>query len=66
MKYDKKNDYYSLLGVKTDTDPKKIKLAYYKLAKKCHPDTAGDSEETAEKFKNISAAYEVLVDETQK
>lgn len=66
LTYDKKNDFYDLLGVKPDTDAKKIKLAYYKLAQKYHPDKAGDSPKTVEKFKQITNAYEVLVDEDQK
>jgi DnaJ-class molecular chaperone len=61
MKYDKNNDYYKLLGVATTTSEKDMKKAYYKLAKKYHPDTAGDK--YADKFKEISSAYEVLSDE---
>ena len=38
VNYDKANDYYQLLGVDPKDDDKKIKLAYYKLAKKYHPD----------------------------
>ena len=66
MTYDKKNDYYDVLGVKSDTDSKKIKLAYYKMAQKYHPDKAGDDKKALEKFKQVSNAYEVLVDETQR
>jgi len=32
QQYDPKNDYYKLLGVSAKDDPKKIKIAYYKLA----------------------------------
>ena len=63
MIYDKKNDLYDILGVKADTDAKQIKLTYYKMAQKYHPDKAGDDPKTIEKFKTISSAYEVLVDE---
>ena len=63
MEYDKKNDLYDLLGVNRDMDAKQIKLAYYRLAQKYHPDKAGDSKEVLEKFKAITGAYEVLVDE---
>lgn len=64
MKYDKKNDYYKLLGVAPKADEKEMKKAYFKLAKKYHPDVAG--EEHADKFKAISSAYEVLSDEGQR
>ena len=66
MTYDKKNDLYDVLGVKADADPKKIKLTYYKMAQKYHPDKAGDNPKMIEKFKAISNAYEVLVDEDQR
>lgn len=61
LKYDKKNDYYKLLGVAPASSEKDMKKAYYKLAKKYHPDTAGA--EFEDKFKEISSAYEVLSDE---
>lgn len=66
MTYDKKNDLYDILGVKADAEPKKIKLTYYKMAQKYHPDKAGDDPKMIEKFKAISNAYEVLVDEDQR
>ena len=66
LNYNKKNDFYEVLGVKTDTDAKQIKLAYYKMAQKYHPDKAGDSQKALDKFKSVSAAYEVLVDEVQR
>ena len=66
MTYDKHNDLYDVLGVKADTDMKQIKLAYYRMAQKYHPDKAGDDHKTLEKFKTISNAYEILVDEDQR
>ena len=66
MTYDKRNDLYDVLGVKSDVNAKQIKLAYYKMAQKYHPDKAGDDTKTLEKFKSISGAYEVLVDEDQR
>ena len=63
LEYEKAKDFYTQLGVKADADAKQIKLAYYRLAQKYHPDKAGDSTEVLEKFKAITGAYEVLVDE---
>jgi len=57
-----KKDYYELLGVDRDADQKEIKKAYRKLAKKYHPDMNQDGEDTSEKFKEISEAYEILSD----
>jgi molecular chaperone DnaJ len=48
--------------VKTTATPKEIKLAYYKLAKKYHPDfnMEGDKDASSEMFKKVHKAYEVL------
>ena len=47
--------------MKTNASPKEIKLAYYKMAKKYHPDfNIDNSEKTTEQFKKINKAYEVL------
>jgi molecular chaperone DnaJ len=48
---------YQVLGVEEDASIKDIKSAYKKLAVKYHPDKNKDTEE---KFKEISAAYELL------
>ena len=54
-------DYYRILGVDRSADDKAIKSAYRKLARKHHPDVAKGAG-TAEKFKEINEAYEVLSD----
>jgi len=50
--------FYETLGVAKTADAKDIKRAYRKAAMKHHPDKGGD----AEKFKEITKAYEVLQD----
>ena len=64
LRYEKKNDYYELLGVPPRSKDSDIKKAYYKLAQKYHPDKAPGDKKAEEKFKQISAAYEVLKDES--
>ena len=52
-------DPYKLLGVTKSADDKAIRSAYRKLAKKYHPDV-NSSDAGAEKFKEITAAYNLL------
>lgn len=53
---------YETLGVSKTADEKEIKKAYRKLAVKHHPDKGGDEA----KFKEISAAYEILSDKEKR
>lgn len=58
---------YSILGINKTASDADIKKAYRKLALKWHPDKNPDSKEEAEKrFKEISAAYEILSDVEKK
>jgi molecular chaperone DnaJ len=54
-------DHYEVLGVSRDASADEIKSAYRALARKYHPDTNPDPE-TAEHFKEVNLAYEVLSD----
>ena len=55
-------DYYDILGVARTADEKEIRQAYRRLARQHHPDVNPGDEESAERFKAINAAYEVLSD----
>src|SRR3954447_3100349 len=55
-------DYYGVLGVQKGATEKDITRAYRKLAKQHHPDANPGNNEAEEKFKDISAAYDVLGD----
>jgi molecular chaperone DnaJ len=56
-------DYYKVLGVAENADHKEIAKAYRKLAKQYHPDANPGSED---RFKEVSAAYDVLGDEAKR
>lgn len=59
-------DYYAVLGVNKDAPAKEITKTYRKLARKYHPDTNPNNASAEEKFKDISAAYDVLGDESRR
>lgn len=55
-------DLYSLLSVPKTASAEDITKAYRKLAKKLHPDLNPGDKAAGEKFKKITAAYDILGD----
>jgi len=58
-------NYYKILGVSPDASADEIKKAYRSLALKYHPDR-NPAPDASERFKEITAAYGVLIDETKR
>lgn len=63
-----KRDYYEILGITKTATADEIKKAYRNLALKYHPDRVlpDKKKEAEEKFKEVSEAYEVLMDPQKK
>jgi len=59
------NDPYKTLGINRGADADQIKKAFKKLARKYHPDR-NSSKEAEAKFKEISAAHDILTDPEKK
>ena len=53
-------NHYKVLGLNSKSTHAEIKASFYNLSKKFHPDVSDQSEEAALKFRQITAAYEVL------
>jgi molecular chaperone DnaJ len=55
-------DLYQVLGVTPEASAEDIKKSYRKLARESHPDANPDDPEAEARFKDLSAAYEILSD----
>jgi molecular chaperone DnaJ len=59
-------DYYAVLGAQSGATEKELSKAYKKLAKQYHPDANPGNKDAEERFKEISAAYDVLGDKEKR
>jgi DnaJ-class molecular chaperone len=59
-------DPYATLGVARGASEKDIKSAYRKLAKELHPDRNKDNPKAAERFSEVTRAYDLLSDKDKR
>ncbi|MFQ5557544.1 MAG: molecular chaperone DnaJ [Acidimicrobiales bacterium] len=59
-------DYYAVLGVPESASAKDVTKAYRKLARELHPDANPGDTSAEERFKEVSAAYDVLGDDAKR
>jgi DnaJ-class molecular chaperone len=62
----KTSDPYAILGVARGADEKAIKSAYRKLAKELHPDRNTGNPKAAERFSEVTRAYDLLSDKDKR
>ncbi len=60
------DDLYTVLGVARGSQDDEIRRAYRRLAKELHPDVRPDDPVANERFKRVTAAYDILGDTTKR
>ena len=61
-----KRDYYEVLGLSKSASADEIKKAHRKLVRQYHPDVTKNDPASAEKFKEVQEAYDILSDPTKR
>jgi DnaJ family protein A protein 2 len=64
--YNSNETYYSILGINNNASFDEIKRVYRKLSLELHPDRNKNDPEKLEKYKKITAAYNILSDPSEK
>lgn len=59
-------DYYYFLGIKSNASHEDIKKAYRKLSLKYHPDKNENDEFFTDRFREVTEAYETLIDKDRR
>jgi len=59
-------DLYQRLGIKRGASEAEVKKAYRSLAKQLHPDRNADNPKAAERFNQITQAYDILSDQDKR
>src|SRR3989344_920292 len=59
-------DCYEVLGISKNASKEEIKAGYRRLALKYHPDRNNGDKNAEEKFKELTHAYQILIDDEKR